>query len=80
MTPTEIKAEKLAKELIDITIGLIQANVISNTELFNVEEAAKGICIRNCEFTIDALNSIKGMGKIHKVKLWKMVKAKIEAL
>lgn len=67
MTPEEKSNELIEKFLDDKTIGLILE-----------EEEAKKCALILVEETIDALSSIKGMGKIHKVKFWKQVKAILE--
>jgi uncharacterized protein YeeX (DUF496 family) len=67
-THTEIKAEEKAEELIE--------NLSSQYDL-SVDDAK----IRAgylCDQLLDVLSSIKGMGKIHKVKLWKLIKENIE--
>lgn len=79
---TEIKAEEKAKELIDFFKPIVYSHVGSQfmTGTHDDELILKNskICAKKlCQETIDALNSIKGMGKIHKVKFWKLVKEKL---
>jgi hypothetical protein len=74
MTPTEIEAKAKAQSLLDeINLSIFHWGGINDIRYTSV------IAIKICEETIGALNSVKGMGKIHKVKLWKLVKANLEA-
>ena len=65
MTPTEIKAKEKAEELINSFTEIVYLGLV---------ETSIDCAIIVCDETINALNNVKGMGKIHKVKFWKLVK------
>lgn len=68
LTPTEEKAKEKAK--------IILAEMVSRQEdyLLDPNLLGKECAIILCDQVIEALNSVKGMGKIHQVKFWKLVK------
>ena len=75
MTPTEKKAEEIVEELFE---------KFSNVPFeCNDEPISDLAVIKNCLIsvnnTLEALNYLKGMGEIQKVKLYKLVKEKLEA-
>jgi hypothetical protein len=75
MTPTEKQAQLLADELMNIFI-LTKHDSKGNIITF---ELAKTCALMTCIEILRALNSLKGMGKIQKVKLYKLVKKNLEA-
>lgn len=84
-TPIEIKAEEKAKELIDSTYMDLYSPAICN-RCFDCDNNPCNLKLKQsiksntklCDQIIEILNTIKGMGKIHKVKFWKLVKENIE--
>ena len=83
-TPTEIKAEEKATELIEFFNNKLATNLTLDTE-FGVDKTAFEInkfcvicALKLCNETIEALSSVTGRGKIHKVKFWKLVKSNID--
>lgn len=70
----EEKAQKIADELMNLFI-LTKHDSKGNIITY---ELAKTCSIMTCDHTINALNSLKGLGKIQKVKLYKLVKEKLE--
>lgn len=73
MTPTEIKAKEKADEIFKL---FCTTNISDNPKrgLLMPKSAGVYFAIKNCDQVIGALNSVKGMSKIHKVKFWKLVK------
>lgn len=63
MTPTEEKAIAKAEEL----FGFFSAFITNDLRTLIC-------CFKICDENIQTLNSMKGLGKIHKVKFWKLVK------
>ena len=74
MTPTEKKAEEIENELFE---KFSNVPFECNDEPISDSAVWKN-CLISVENTIEALNSLKGMGKIQKVKLYKLVKQKLE--
>ncbi len=83
MTPTEEKAQEKAKELIlkynRLVYPYFGSSMLTNdTDEDVILQNSKECAVILCNETIDALNSVKGMAKIHKVKFWKRVKEILE--
>lgn len=76
MTPTEEKSKEKAEELLNLFDN--PTKQWDGTSFVSSLEYKTKCAIICCDQTIDALNSIKGMGKIHKVKFWKLVKKNLE--
>ena len=78
MTPTEQKALVKAKELINF---FATTKITTNDMGWALpKELSKHFANKVCDENINTLNSMKGMGKIHKVKFWKLVKQNIEEM
>jgi len=83
MTPTEIKAEAKATELKDFFVHIVYPYSGSG---FMTDTADNSVILMNCvkcavkiaDEMIEELSVIKGMGKIHKLKFWKLVKKYLE--
>lgn len=71
MTPSEQKAYEKANELFDYFQDIVY---------LGHKDTVIEIANKLCDETIEALNGIKGMGKIHKVKFWKNVKKYINEI
>ena len=69
MTPTQIKAKAKAQELWQET-----------SDKFSFKEDRMYCANLICDQVIEALNSVKGMGKISKVKMWKLVKQNLNEM
>ena len=85
MTPIEIKAEEKAKEIVELfkpyVYCFLGSSMLTNEPVDSVVLGNAKICaLISCNQTIEALSSVKGMGKIHKVKFWKLVKNQIESM
>ena len=79
-TPTQIKAEEKAKELILFFKGILfESHLQNDQDPFNSElnDSAKQCALKLSEETLEAINSIKGKGKMHKVVYWKLIKENI---
>jgi len=66
-TPTEVKAEAKARELEEFFKNLNhpQARILINYVVASVKV---------CDENIATLSSMKGMGRIHKLTFWKLVR------
>lgn len=69
MTPTEEKAKAKAEEIYKSVL-----EVFTPIGYEAKDSLVKEICIFHLDETIEIVNSIKGMGKIHKVSFLKKVK------
>ncbi len=81
LTPTEIEAKAKAKELLSYFEGSCLHDSFGRSQGVYCDDfkpIAKVFANKLCDENIEALNSVRGMGKIHKVKLWKMIKNNIE--
>lgn len=72
MTPTDIKAKEIAKDLFEQHYAILPS-LMNGRENF-ARLASKLSCTR----VITTLDSMKGLGKIHKARLWKLVLIEIE--
>ena len=66
MTRTEKKAKEKA-----VSLSIKFSN---KTDVIKPNNRSIEMAIKCCDEVIETLNSIKGMGKIHKVNFWKLVK------
>ncbi|MFK5981478.1 MAG: hypothetical protein QM499_01075 [Flavobacteriaceae bacterium] len=76
-TPTEIKAQIKAKELIDM---YSTTNISDNPKTGWLMPRSVGVyfAIKSAEEVLETLNSMKGIAKISKVTFWKKVKENLE--
>ena len=82
MTPTHKKAEDIANELVKHFRGVIWNDSLGRSHDVlddDFTEVSIKLSIDRCDSILDVLSSVKGIGKLQKVKLYKLVKVKLEA-
>jgi hypothetical protein len=76
MTPTEIKAIAKAHELIKM---FSSTKTKKGAEGWGMpKEVAIAFALDACDQVLGVLNDMKGMAKIHKVKMWQLVRKNLE--